>query len=94
MSIQLDICRKSSANFHFVCHKRHFVRSGRIRMGQSFLRDTGRYSYAMSQVAVDYDSSSSATVHGLVFGTSSLAPSTGPYSRSYGLPVRCLASGD
>ena len=69
------------------------MRSGTIDLNHGLLRDIGFVGYDWLSLIGAYFNTNTAAAYALLFNTSDLVPSNGPYTRIQGFPVRCLASG-
>ena len=68
----------------------YFVRSGNVDLNNGSLRFSGGVGYDWSRSAVAYSSATSAYSYWFEFTASESRPSTGPFNRYFGFPVRCL----
>ncbi len=68
----------------------YFVRSGNVDLNNGSLRFSGGVGYDWSRSAVAYSSATSASSYWFDFNSSVSRPSTGPFNRYFGFPVRCL----
>ena len=80
----------ASGNYNIAREPLYFVRSGLVGLDYGSLRHSGRIGYDWSRSAVAYSSASSASSYWFEFTASESRPSTGPYDRYHGCPVRCL----
>ena len=67
-----------------------FVRSGRAYLSSGALKYLGNTFNYWSNTSSDASIIANATSYYFNGASSGLNPSNGPYSRWYGLPVRCL----
>ena len=68
----------------------YFVHSGNVDLNNGSLRFSGGVGYDWSRSAVAYSSATSASSYWFDFNSSVSRPSTGPFNRYFGFPVRCL----
>ncbi len=72
---------------------KHVVRSGYVRWDSFYIKLAGIDGHSWSSMTLDFVSMNSAKSYDLLFNRTSTQSSSETYSRRYGFPVRCLASG-